>query len=137
MNYGKPFPRLKSAFAAARTLAWGVAAGLLDYDTVKASLLQPREVRATPAARLPLLWTLNEAIEQFERDRHIAQRAVSKAIGGLIDAHADAEEIAQAADEADPTGLLTPSEITRVIAREQAWWVRLHAALQPEARHAA
>lgn len=125
-------------FDAVRALAWAVAAGFVHFDTVHATIVSHQGVRNAepgPGGTLKhaLLDELKEAITAAEIARDKAQRGVAKAIGHLIDAGKSPDEIRAAARQANPDALLAPSEISAIVAREQAWWVRLHAQLDQAA----
>lgn len=127
------YPHHAASFAWAHGLAaLRVSQGLwaaLEVERLLPSLFLPRPDDPAGGPRTYVIATHREQVRHFDVARHLTQRAVSRAIGHLIDARVDAATVYDAAVAADPECVMTARELRSVVAREQAWWVRLHAQL--------
>jgi hypothetical protein len=133
------WPELGHVFEAVPDLAWGVAAGLLTLSHVENAVVYAAPVQAAWRARYPetpfrsgtlitdLVWAIRASVARLDRERANAEEAVAKEVAPLLDRSAPREHILAAAHDA-ASGLLTPVEVERIVDRERAWWVRLHAA---------
>lgn len=73
-----------------------------------------------------LVWALNDAVSLATVAAEAAKRDVAKEVAPLLDQAASAAQIEHAAHSA-AAGRLEQDELAAIIAREKAWWVRLHA----------
>jgi len=142
---GAAWPELTGIFQHARDFAWGIAARLVDMCTAEATLLNTPGVRAafrrrhregdfeSSALLFDLAWTLRDTITEFELERAYAEGGIRKPVSALLHEGACRARALSAALEANADGLLTPTEIERIVATEFAWWARhqLPAALPP------
>ena len=146
------FPHLAAVFQAVPGFALAVAQGIMSFAEAEALLRGCKPVMDQApfapgydgAAAQPgrpgqsdLSFALRVAVDAAESRRFRAEIAVQKALAPLLDQRAGQGAVRQAARGANAEGALLRREVDWIIATEQAWWVRLHVALDGEAPLAA
>lgn len=146
LNPRTRFPHLSAVFDACERFAMPVAQGFMDLKFAQ-HLLQNCKLVLDQEPHAPdyqgivhpgrpgqsqIAQALRDGVRSCMAKRCQTERAVCRDLAPLLDQRADAETLRNAGRAADLEDVLLPEEHRALIAREQAWWVRLHVAIGGE-----